>query len=168
MQRGSILGYHPGMLKTERGYGDPRLCQLSVYLQNRIGQLGDLLRHLEDERLAVHAFSIADSIDFAVVRLIVDRPKHAHEVLSSAGFTVTETRVLAVELPLEGGLLTVCRVLLGGEINIHYAYPMLSRPCGRPVVLVRVDDFETAHQVLVKREFRMLDENDLKDGEPSP
>ncbi len=151
------------MLRTERGYENPCIRQLSVFLRNRVGELGDLLRHLEKENLAVHAVSIADSIDFAVVRLIVNDTNAAAKALTEAGFAISEGNVLAVELPDDRtGLLQICRALIGGEINIYYAYTMIARPGGKGAMLVRVDDVETARDALSNRGFQILEEEDLR------
>src|SRR5687768_15106074 len=128
--------------RTERGYEDPSVTQLAVFLQNRVGALRDVLRRLEAAQVTVHALSVSDSVDYAVVRLIVDKCESAKTALRTNGFPVSENTLLAVELPDDrAGLLAVCQALIAAEINIHYAYPMFTRPRGRGVVLIHVDSF---------------------------
>lgn len=150
------------MVQTERGYEDPSVRQLAIFLQNRVGELGDVLRHLEASHVRVHAVSVADSVDFAVVRLIVDHVDAAKKCLGEAKFSVSQSSLLAVEIPDEGdGLLAVCRSLIRAEINIHYAYPMLTRPRGRGAILIQADNLHMGADVLTRNGFRLLDEHDL-------
>ncbi len=148
--------------RTERGYDDPSVTQLAVFLQNRVGELRDVLRRLEASQVTVHALSVSDSVDYAVVRLIVDKCETARGTLRGAGFAVSENTLLAVELPDDrAGLLAVSQALIAAEINIHYAYPMFTRPHGRGVVVIHVDSFGPATEVLRKNGFALLDERDL-------
>ena len=153
------------MLKTERGYEDPRVSQIAVFLRNRVGELGDVLRLLEKESLTVHALSVADAVDYAVVRLVVDAPDVAKQVLEAEGIAVTESRLLAVKLPDDRDApLRLCRALLGAEVNIHYAYPMSTRA---GAMVLRVDDRATAIEALKKRDFELIDQGDLQGDEGS-
>ncbi len=148
--------------KTDRGYDDPTVTQLSVFLQNRVGELRDVLRRLEAAQVQVHALSVADSVDYAIVRIIVDHVDTARSTLRGAGFAVSENLVLAVGMPPQrDGLLAICQALIGAEINIHYAYPMLTRPKGCSVVIVNVDSRAVASDVLKKAGFDLVDEPDL-------
>lgn len=148
--------------QTDRGYVDPTVTQLSVFLQNRVGELREVLRRLEHAQVLVHALSVADSVDYAIVRLIVDQVETARTSLRGGGFAVSENAVLAVGLPAENrGLLAICQALIGAEINIHYAYPMFTRPKGSGVVIVNVDSRSVAADILKKAGFDLVDERDL-------
>ncbi len=151
-------------MRTERGYQDPCVRQLGIFLQNQVGELADVLRHLAKDSISVKAITVTDSVDFAVVRLIVDRVDQARKTLTRAGFALRESRILAVVLPeSRNGLLETCRVLIRAEINIHYVYPMMNRPQGREAVIIHTDDFDTACEVLRKGGFHLIDEADLTD-----
>lgn len=151
------------MVTVKRGYDDPGLRQLSIFLHNRVGELADLLRHFESERITVHGLSIADSVDFAVLRIVVDKVDAARRILRDCNLSCSDNMILGVELPDErSGLLQVCRALIGAEINIHYVYSLMSRPHGRPGILIHVDDMGTAVEALTKRGFDLLFENDLQ------
>lgn len=150
------------MLQTKRGYEDPTVRQIAVFLQNRVGQLGDVLRHLERRELWVHALSVVDAVDFAVLRILVEDPEVAAGSLTEAGFSVTDSRVIVVQLPDERkGMLKVCQALLGAELNIHYAYPALTRPPGGSLVIIHVDDPDIAIEALEKRDLRIFRESDF-------
>ncbi|HYC76811.1 MAG TPA: acetolactate synthase [Planctomycetota bacterium] len=150
------------MVMTERGYEDPSVRQLAVFLQNRVGQLREALKTLDGAGVCVQALAITDSADFAVLRLVVDRTEAAARALTEAGFVSTEVQALAVEIPEDpNGLLSVCRALIQGEININYCFPMLSRPRGRACVVIHVDSRSTAADILRRNGFGLLDEADL-------
>lgn len=146
------------MMKTEHGYQDPSVTQIAVFLQNRVGELWDVLRHLDAAQVTVLAVSVADSVDYAIVRLIVDDLEAARLALRDAKFAITESTLLCVELPDErSGLMAVCRALIQAEINIHYAYPMLARPNGRCAVVVHLDSRPNAIDVLRRNGFTLLE-----------
>ncbi len=150
------------MVMTERDYEDPSVRQLAVFLQNRVGQLREVLKVLDAANVEVQALTVVDSADFAVVRIVADRHDAAVRALKNADFAYTETIVLAAEVPADrGGLLAVCRALLQGEVNIHACYPMHTRPTGLPVVVFHVDSVHSAADVVKRNGFRLLDEKDF-------
>jgi hypothetical protein len=149
-------------LPTERTYDEQSVTQLAVFLSNRVGELREVLRKLGGAHVVVHALSIDESVDYAVLRLVVDKVEASKQALKGAGFAVSESTLLAVELPDDQtGLLSICQALISAEINIHYAYPMFTRPHGKGVVVMHVDSFPTASEILKKSGMTLLDERDL-------
>lgn len=149
-------------LPTDRGYDEQSVTQLAVFLANRIGELREVLRKLGAAQVVVHALSIDESVDYAVLRVVVDKVEASKQALRGAGFAVSESTLLAVELlDDQTGLLSICQSLISAEINIHYAYPMFTRPHGKGVVVMHVDNFATAAEVLKKAGMTLLDERDL-------
>ena len=150
------------MLRTEKELSEPFVRQLSLFLENRVGTLREILRQLTSEDLLVHGLSVVDSADHAIVRLIVDRVETAHKVLTDHRVPTAVNPILAVEVPNErAGIRMICRSLIQAEINIHYAYPMLTRPHGFGAMIVHVDENSTAHALLKSDGFNCLDEGDL-------
>ena len=123
--------------------------QLSVFLENRPGRMADMARVLGEAGHNMRAFVVADTAEFGVARIIVDRPNAAKAALEAAGFGVTVTRVIAVEVPdRPGGLSLVLDTLEGAGINVEYAYCFVE-PNGQVAVDVfRVEDPETASATL--------------------
>ena len=151
------------MLQTQRRYDDPSVPQLAVFLDNRVGKLREVLRHLTSEDILVHAISVVDSADHAIVRLVVDKSEAAYDALREAKFPVVISELLAIEVPNERhGLRMICRALLQGEVNIHYSYPMLTRPHGFGVLLVHCDNLHTAAELLDDAGFTLLSSSDLE------
>ncbi len=118
------------------GFERTRVRQFTIFLDNRVGRLGMLVRTLEEEESKIFALSIEESADSALVRLICSSPDHSRSVLQQAGFAFGESDLLAVELPskTKQPLLIICSALLAAEINIHYAYPLLLRPHDKPAL----------------------------------
>lgn len=149
-------------LETAQGSGYPGCVQLSVFLDNRVGQLLRLMRLLDGSEVHILALSVEGSIDCAIVRLLVDEPDEARTTLTHAGFAVTESEVIVVQLPPgKRGLLQVCQALIGAEVNIQYAYPMLALPDQAATLAINVDDISVADTVLRERKFRVLDQSEL-------
>ena len=157
----------PVDVPTARGYQPPVNTQFSVFLDNRVGRLMKMLEVFDSaSQLTVAGLSVVDSADHAVVRLLTSRADLARRLLERNQRAFTEIDVLAVELPHDHALIEVCQVLMGVELNIHYAYPLLVRPRGLPVVAIHTDDVVFAGQQLRKRHFTVLAENDLGDNAP--
>ncbi|MFO0829624.1 MAG: hypothetical protein U0572_15905 [Phycisphaerales bacterium] len=155
---------------VEQCYAPPSVRQFSVFLDNRVGKLLELVQ-LFDEAADVNlrAFSVLDSSDHAVVRLIFNNADAARHLMRRKQFTFSETDLLVVELggPGAGGsserktLRQVCSYLLGAELNIRFAYPVLLLREGNPTIALAVDDNTLAGQILRRKGFRLLGEEDL-------
>lgn len=152
-------------LGVARGYAPPSVTQFSVFLDNRVGKLLELLKTFEDHPTCqVCAISVQEASDYAVVRLITNSSRPAREMLRQQDLPFSETDILVVELINDHSLSRLCLYLLGAEINIHFAYPLMLKPNGAPTIAIAVDDTTLAGQILRKKEFRLLGECDL----PSP
>jgi len=151
---------------TMRGRNYPAIRQFTVFLENRVGSLLEVIRRFEGTRVRIVALSIADSAECAFVRFLLSHPEQGREILERAGLAIIETDVIGVELPEHSqALLRVCTALLQGEVNLIQAYPLLVRPHGRPSVAVMVDNIEMGQEILAKAGFPMIGEADLHDDE---
>jgi len=144
------------------GFELTRVRQFTVFLENRVGRLMALLRAMEDAGQHLHAVAIEESSDAALVRIILSNPDDAKAHLKSKGFSVSQTEVLCIELPPNHRtpLQAVCQALLSAELSLHYTYPMLKGIKG-PAIVVYVDDTTLAAQLLIRKGFRIISENDL-------
>jgi len=145
------------------GFEAARLRQFTVFLDNRVGRLQQLVRSYETEGGRIVALSIQNAADTALVRMICAEPEMGREILTREGFSFAEQDVLAVELPRSNQqpILTLTIALLVAEINIHYAYPLLLHPKG-PVLALYVDDPVLAAQILVRKGFNLIAESDFE------
>ena len=147
---------------TMRGRSFPSIRQFTVFLENRVGQLLEVVRRFEGSRVRIVALSIADSAECAFVRFLLNHPDEGREILERAGLAIIESDLIGVELP-EGPqpLLEICTALLQAEVNIVQAYPLLVRPRGRPAVALMVDNIEMGLETLASKSFTMITEGDL-------
>ena len=142
---------------TMRGRDYPSIRQFTVFLENRVGQLLDLVRRFEGGKVRIVAISIHDSTECCFVRFLLSHPEQGREILERAGLAMIETDLVAVELPESSQpLLNVCTALLQAEVNIVQAYPLLLRPNDRPVVALMVDNIDTAMDTLRDKGFNIL------------
>ncbi len=150
---------------TARGRDYPALRQFTVFLENRVGQLLEVVRRFEGSRVRIVAFSIHDSFECSFVRFLLSHPEQGREILERAGLPLIESDLIGVEMP-DGPqpLLRVCTALLQAEVNIVQAYPLLIRPHDRPAVALMVDNIEMALDTLAIKEFKMITEDDLAEA----
>lgn len=150
-------------LETMRGRDWPGVRQFSIFLQNRVGAMLDLVRRIESSGNRIVALTVLDSTDCAIVRLIPSHPERAYETLQQAKLPFHESDLVLVELPSSPSPIgMVCKALLSAELSIHYAYPMLLEGTHRPVLAIYVDSHEMACQTLQKQGFTLLSEADLQ------
>ena len=149
---------------TARGHDYPALRQFTVFLENRVGQLLEVVRRFEGSQVQIVAFSIHDSFECSFVRFLLSHPEQGREVLERAGLPLIESDLIGVEMP-DGPqpLLRVCTALLQAEVNIVQAYPLLVRPRGLPAVALMVDNIEMALDTLASKKFKLITEDDLVD-----
>ena len=153
---------NPATPETERGYTPPTMRQFSVFLDNRVGKLHELLEAFEEaEDVHVRAVSVIDSADHAVVRMICDNADGARHNLRRHQFSYSEMDILVVELTEDWSLRKACRFLLGAEINIAFAYPVMRDGDHPPALALAVDDHTFAGQILLRKGFQLLGEIDL-------
>ncbi len=138
--------------------------QISVFLENKPGQLAEFTRLLNQNQINMHALSLADAEDFGILRLIVDDSYKAACVLKEAGYVFSITSVLAVEIPDQPGSLVHILDLLGqNDVNLEYTYAFTSRRKDRAYMILRVADNQKAGEVLNKNGIRLICQSELSD-----
>src|SRR3954470_14477763 len=118
--------------ETLHGRNWPSVTQFSVFLENRVGQLLEVVRAFQGTKVKIVGLTISDSADCSILRLILSHPEQGREILSLNKHAFAENELIAVELH-QGpqSLADLCLALLRAEINIHYAYPLILHPRGR-------------------------------------
>ena len=150
--------------QTLHGRDWPCLRQFGVFLENRVGQLHDLLKHLERDDLRVCALSISDTIDCVIVRIIMSHYERSVELLKLAGFTFFESDMIGVELPDEPQpFARICNAMLQAEVNIHYSYPLMLGRGKSHAIALYVDDIDQGLKALGDKGHRVITERDLVD-----
>lgn len=135
--------------------------QFSVFLENRVGRLHDLVALLAKHNIHIMAITTIDNTDSALDRIIVDDPERARELMAANNFAFTECDVLVVEFNDESRLKDILNCLIIVEVNIHYAYAFLMRPKGRSALVMNVEDTDLAASSLNTRGFKVLSQRDI-------
>jgi hypothetical protein len=134
--------------------------QLSVFLENKSGRLTEVTGALADADIDISTFSIADTAEFGVLRMIVTKPDAAFALLKEKGFSVHVTDVLALVVPHQSGSLhRALQVLSAAEISIEYMYAFALDD--RATVIIRTDTPQQAIEVLQKHKMELLSASDV-------
>lgn len=152
----------PPVFNTQRGFATPSVRQFSVFLDNRVGKLYELLEVFDDRSdVQICGLSVVDSNDHAVVRLIPNNSTIARKLLRERGLSFSETNLLVVEISEGHSLTTLCLYLLGAELSILFAYPLMFRSRSTPTIALAVDDQVLAGSILRSKNYQLLGEADL-------
>lgn len=135
--------------------------QISIFVPNKPGQLSEVTTALADNGVNLRAFSIADTSDFGILRIIVEDVDAAAAMLKEQGFIYTVTDVLACAMKDErGGLAQILRLVASAGVSTEYAYAFVSVKAGA-CVIVRVDDNEAAAKALKAAGIRIAEQEEL-------
>ena len=117
--------------------------QISVFLENRIGQLAEITRLLAEAGIDIRALSIAETADYGILRMIVDDAQKATSILMQHGYLMSMTPVLVVAVPDQpGGIAPVLATLAEGNIDIEYMYSLFTHIEGKAYIVFRVAETE--------------------------
>jgi hypothetical protein len=148
-------------VKTAAGRGGSAVVQFSVFTPNRLGRLHDLVKLLSSHDVHVLALTIMDTTDSSIIRIVVDDPDKARDLLNEHGFPFTESRLVVVELTSPTELGRLMSALLGAELNINYLYAFIPHPQGKSMLALSMEDNDLAEQVLKRHQFPVLKQSDV-------
>jgi len=136
--------------------------QISIFLENKAGRLAHVTRVLGDAGINIRALSIADTSDFGILRVIVNDPDKAYRILREAEFTVSETEVIAVQVPdSPGGLASILEQMSEENLNIEYLYAFIGSSGSDALVIFKVEDIAKARDSFKERGINFLEEQEL-------
>lgn len=136
--------------------------QISVFIENMPGKLSEVTQVLGDNGIDMSALTLADTTDFGILRLIVNDPDKACQILRTHDFVVKQSDVIAVVIDdRPGGLTGVLQVLTNGNVSVEYMYAFVGSQDGHAVVVLRPDNAQTALQVLESNHVSTLDPKDI-------
>lgn len=139
------------------------LKQISVFVENRPGAILDITSVFAEAGINIRAITIADTAEFGVVRLIVDKRKEALAALRNANMTVIETDVLALEIDdTPGSFHKALKSLYDNNVMIEYSYGFVSPIGGGATIILKCDDQEKAHACLEANGFKLLTADAVK------
>lgn len=147
---------------TAEKLNSPQVRQFSVFLQNKVGALLEVVKLLNENSIVVLALSIVDSSESAIGRMIVSDPEQVTELFHKHDIPYSDCEMLVVELDEgPGDLARVLAALLMAEVNVFFSYPLLIRPGGHAVLAMHLDDNDCAGNVLRGEGFKILSQGDL-------
>ena len=139
-----------------------KVKQISIFLENKKGRLLEALKVLGREKINIRALSIADTLDFGILRLIVADPEKAKLVLEQSNFTVKESEVIAIVVADKpGGLADALTLLSKADINVEYIYAFAEKQEADAVVVLRTENIDEGVKILKKAGIKMLTPKDI-------
>jgi len=131
--------------------------QLSVFIENKAGRVSEVTDVLGRAGVNIRGFSVSDTADYGIVRLVVDHADVGMKALHDAGFTVKESDVICIDLPDKpGGLADVLRVVSEAGVNIEYVYSLIAT-----FVVINVADVAKALQLLRDQPVRLVSQEEI-------
>ena len=138
--------------------------QLSIFVENKRGSLAEITKAIAEAGVDIRALSIADTTDFGILRLIVNKPDAAAAALKEKGITVSVTNVIAVGIDDVPGAFSVpMQILADNEIDVEYMYAFITRKSEKAYVILRVADNDAAAKVLADKGVEILTEEQLNE-----
>ena len=135
--------------------------QISVFLENKPGRLARVTQMLGEAKVNIRAFMVAEAGEFGMIRVIVDDPGRALDLLSTKGMICRAAEVVCVEIPDEvGQLARISGLLSEKSVNIDYAYAFMTGS-GRAVIVLSLDDIQRGVEVL-GHDYRLLGPGDMR------
>ena len=136
--------------------------QLSVFVENKPGRLAAVIDALGKNNINMSALSLADTSEYGILRIIVENPEAAAEILKEIGVIVKVTKVLAISMDdTPGGLSKILDVFLKNEINVDYMYAFVGKTANKAVMVVKVSDVKKAEEALEKAGILTLSTDDV-------
>jgi hypothetical protein len=138
---------------------DP-VIQFSIFTPNRLGRLHELTRLLTVNNVHAVALMVLDTTDSAIIRVVVDDPDRARELLVKGDFPFSESSLVAVEVT-PADLSRLMSILLEAELNINYLYSFIPQVEGKSLMGLSMEDNEVAEEALRQHQFRTLRQADI-------
>ncbi|MBE7022858.1 MAG: ACT domain-containing protein [Clostridia bacterium] len=136
--------------------------QISVFVENKPGQLGKITKILAEEKIDIRAFSVADTVEFGILRLIVKEPDRAAELLRNAGFTAQMNEVIvAVMKDKLGAFDEIVMQLASKNIDVQYVYSFIGEVAATGRVAIRTDNMNEAFETLEKSGITLSTQEDI-------
>ena len=139
-----------------------KIHQISVFLENRTGQLAEITRLLAEANVDIRALSIAETADYGLARMIVSDAQAASAILLSHGDILSMTPVWAVEVPdRPGGLAQLLAQLASAHVDVEYMYSLFTHREGNAYMVLRISDEETFRKALMDAGIRIMSADEL-------
>ena len=139
------------------------LQQITAVLENKPGRLSGILKTLSEGEIDINGISIADSVDYGLCRMILSDPEKGRRLLSSAGFIVQSTEVMALEVSDNpGSLQQVLETFSLAGINIQYVYAFGTKLSEKAMIILKPDDLHQAEKLCLQAGAKSLSPKDVE------
>lgn len=139
-----------------------KVQQISIFLENRAGRLNAVIGAIGKAGINIRALSLADTSDFGILRLIVDKPEEAGKILRENHFTYNVTDVVGIEIPDNpGGLAGVLGILQSKGVNVEYMYAFVEKKTDKAIVIFRFENIDTVIDELAGKGLHVLTREEL-------
>ena len=140
----------------------PVVKQFSVFLANKVGAMLDVVKLLNAQHTHIVAMSVSESTDSAIARIIVSDPEQVQDLFKQNNIAFGVCEVVVVEMrEVATQLVKLLAALFMAEVNVHFTYPLLTRPRGLAALALHVDDNECASSVLRGEGFKILSQSEI-------
>jgi len=147
---------------TSKLESTPLVKQFSVFLPNKVGAMLDIVKMINAHETHVVALSVSESTDSAIARIVVSDPDRVQDLFKENNVAFGLSEVVVVEIrEVATQLVKVLAALFMAEVNVHFTYPLLTRPRGAAALALHVDDNECASSVLRGEGFKILSQSEI-------
>jgi len=148
--------------ETTSKIGGPLVRQFSIFLPNKVGAMLEVVKVLNAHHVDVVTLSFSESTDSAIARIVVSDPDLVQVIFGEHNIAFGVCEMVVVELTeVAGQLNKLLAALLMAEVNVHFTYPLLTRPRGFAALALHVDDTDCASSVLRGEGFKILSQSDI-------
>jgi hypothetical protein len=139
--------------------------QISVFVENKKGKLAEVTKLLTEQEINIRAVSLAETAEFGILRLIVNKPDKCIQTLKANNFIAQLTDVIAVEVEDKiGGLGKILSLFDEADINIEYMYAFIEKKKDNAIVIFRIDDTKKALDALNAKGISIATDEILNTG----
>jgi len=141
-----------------------KLTQISIFLENRKGRLYEVCSLLGKHKINIRALTVAESEQFGILRIVVDKPEETAAILKKNGFVASLTEIVAVEVADKpGGLAEILKVFSQSNINVEYMYGFVEKKSDKAMLVFRFDEPDKAIALLKKKKIKVIGRKEMGD-----
>ena len=141
-----------------------KLTQISIFLENRKGRLYEVCSLLGKKKINIRALTVAESEQFGILRIVVNKPEETAAILKKNGFVASLTEIVVVEVSDKpGGLADILKVFSQSNINVEYMYGFVVKKFDKALLVFRFDEPDKAIKLLKKKKIKMISRKEMGD-----
>lgn len=140
-----------------------KITQISVFLENKKGRLYEVCSLLGKNNVNIYALTIAETENFGVLRIVVDKSDLAVKVLKQNNFVANITEVVAVEVADQpGGLAAILKILVDNDISVEYMYGFVEKFSDKAILVFRFEDTDKAQKILIGSNIKIVTKKEIE------